>query len=145
MSALALAAQALQGLVLRDAPLIEKLLERTTPGEPTMRRALVVGLGMLGAPPALELAWPDAEDVDQAVGYFAALSIGVDDPDADPAGRGGGSSLTRPCSGRRGEVPRQDRDGEPAGGGGVAAPWIECPWEARECVLATVAQEPKPR
>lgn len=47
--------------------------------QPLDRQALVIALGLLGAPAPMELAWPDPADTEDAAAYLAFVALGVDD------------------------------------------------------------------
>jgi hypothetical protein len=67
------AGQALLGKVVRDVPLLLALLQDLPARESTARRALVIGLGLLGAAPALDVAFVDRNDPAEA----AAIALGI--------------------------------------------------------------------
>jgi hypothetical protein len=68
----------LLGHVIRDPEIIRRWIDQARHADVEVWQALVVALGMLGAPLAVAEAWPDPHDPDQAIAYFAAIAVGVD-------------------------------------------------------------------
>ena len=83
-AALLAPAQLLLGHLLRDAASLGAQLDRVPAGDDVSRRALVVALGLLGAPPASEAAVPDVRSVPDAAAYLLAVTL---------ADAGGGAAL----------------------------------------------------
>jgi hypothetical protein len=93
----------LTGFVLRDAGALRTWLHEATVTEDVdSQAALTVALGLLGAAPAMNDAWPDPRNAGQAAAYLLAVSLGVDDSDmrlafataADLRARGAACAVT---------------------------------------------------
>jgi hypothetical protein len=80
LQALMLDARKVLGLVLRDPSPLRAALLALDSREGVARRAVVVALGLIGAPPELELAVPRADGADDTAAYLAALILGERDP-----------------------------------------------------------------
>jgi hypothetical protein len=67
------------GYVLRDSALLLHWITAAQRSEAPVRQALVVALGLMGAPGPVELAWPDPSDPEDATAYCASVALGVED------------------------------------------------------------------
>ncbi len=70
-------AQQLLGRVIRDAELVERLLQHLPAHDHVVRRAVVVALGMLGRVPELEIAVPDPSNPEDTAAYSLAAVLGA--------------------------------------------------------------------
>lgn len=69
-------AQLCLGYVLRDGPLLRELFEDVPPGDRTVRRVLVVALGLVGEPLALERAVREPDDPEATEAWLLSIVLG---------------------------------------------------------------------